>query len=387
MRASTCGRSLVPLTSRSLSVVGRDASVGISSRQPALRSDRRSSVPSASAPTTPSRSTGTPKDCSSRAAWAAPPGCSSLTLSRQSAAHSSAPASAAATHRVRSSIRSPTTATRMSAAASSHRTDCSRMPALRCRSVDDDSRATTAGQVLNAPRRLLEGAQTAGPPPQHRLQFLDEVVDVFKLAVHRRKPHKRHLVHFPQGIEHPLADDPRGDFPLEILVNVRLDLADDPLDVVGADRPFVARLLQPRADLLPVERHARPVFLDHLQRRFFDLFVGRVPPAAFQTLATPADYELLTAARVHNLGFPVTAEWTHHERSLPGDLFTPNPHASVDDRLPPEQRRRLTRRGARLTESAQSPLWEGEAPAEPRGQLRPHPSLRLGRSLALPPHR
>src|SRR5262249_8750033 len=138
-----------------------------------------------------------------------------------------------------------------------------------------DPAATIERDVPTA--RYLPPARFA----EHRFQFFDEVVDVLELAVHRSEPDERHLIDVAEHAEDPLADAPRRDFALEVLVDVGFDFADDSLDLLFTHRALVARLLEPRADLLAVEGHPRSVLLDDLQGRLFDLLVRRKPPAAF----------------------------------------------------------------------------------------------------------
>src|SRR5262245_41878802 len=80
---------------------------------------------------------------------------------------------------------------------------------------------------------------------EHGFQLFHEVVDVLELAVHRGEPHERHLIDVAEHAEDPLADAPRRDLALEVLVDVGFDFADDPLDLLFADGALVTRLLEP----------------------------------------------------------------------------------------------------------------------------------------------
>src|SRR5262249_445468 len=95
---------------------------------------------------------------------------------------------------------------------------------------------------------------------------------------------------------------------------VGFDFADDPLDLLLAHRALVTRLLESRTDLLAVERHPRAVLLDDLERRLFDLLVGREPPTAFpvQTFPPTPDHKLFAGARVDDFCFGLAAERTEH---------------------------------------------------------------------------
>ena len=68
--------------------------------------------------------------------------------------------------------------------------------------------------------------------PEDGFQLFDEVVDVFELAVNRGKPDERYLVDRSQPIEHFFADIPGGNFAVEALVDVRLDVVEHPPDDV-----------------------------------------------------------------------------------------------------------------------------------------------------------
>src|SRR5207244_315222 len=96
-------------------------------------------------------------------------------------------------------------------------------------------------------------------------------------------------------------------------VDVALDLADDAFNLLVADGPFVAGLFEAAAQLGRVERLARLVFLDDLERAFLDLLHGG--NAAFTMAADPAapDGEAAClAARVDDGEVAFTAKGTFH---------------------------------------------------------------------------
>jgi hypothetical protein len=102
------------------------------------------------------------------------------------------------------------------------------------------------------------------------------------------------------------------DLAVEVGLDIDLDVGDQPLDLVGADRPFVTSFLDAEADLLAVERDPRTILFDDLQRRFFDFLPRRKPPVAAQALPAAADLKFLAAAGVDDLGLALAAEGTFH---------------------------------------------------------------------------
>src|SRR5580704_3265290 len=152
---------------------------------------------------------------------------------------------------------------------------------------------------------------------EHGFELFDEVVHVFELAVNRGKTHERDLVDRAEPIEDFLADIAGGNFAVEALIDVGLDVANDGLDLAFADWPLVAGLFQTGPDLLPVEGNAGAVFLDHFEGRFLDLFVSRESPLANQALAPPPDHEILAGARINDFRLPVATERANHVKPKP----------------------------------------------------------------------
>src|SRR3989442_12435199 len=91
------------------------------------------------------------------------------------------------------------------------------------------------------------------------------------------------------------------------------DLDDDVVDRLAAARPLLARLEDRPAELLPIERLAPTVALDHVRQHVLDVLVGRVPPVALEAFA-PAPDELAVSphARIDDPIFRVAAERTLH---------------------------------------------------------------------------
>src|SRR5207244_7017308 len=81
---------------------------------------------------------------------------------------------------------------------------------------------------------------------------------------------------------------------LGAVVELRLDLADDVVHRLDADRPLLARFQNRGAELLAVEGLTPAVSLDDVRQDVLDVLVGRVPPVALEALA-PAPNELAVA--------------------------------------------------------------------------------------------
>src|ERR1700733_12389084 len=148
--------------------------------------------------------------------------------------------------------------------------------------------------------------------PEHRLELFDEVVDVFELAVDRGKSHEGHLVDRAETVEDLFPDIPRRNLAVEVLINVRLDVANDRLDLTFAHRPLVACLFQAGPNLLAIERYAGAILLDDLERRLFDFLVRRESSLANQAFAAASDDEVLARAGVDDFRLPVATKWAHH---------------------------------------------------------------------------
>src|SRR6266478_2236733 len=69
----------------------------------------------------------------------------------------------------------------------------------------------------------------------------------------------------------------------------RFDFIHDRFQPGSSHGTLFARFQKPLQNLLPLEAHAPPVFLDDHVGNFVDAFVGGEPPAAFQALAAAAN--------------------------------------------------------------------------------------------------
>src|SRR5579872_6396735 len=149
---------------------------------------------------------------------------------------------------------------------------------------------------------------------EDRLELVNEVVDVLELPIDRGKADECDLVDRAQAVEHLFTDVTRGDLAVEVLIDVRLDVANNGLNLTFAHGPLVARLFAAGTNLLAVERNPGSVFVDDLEGRLLDLFVGGEPALANQAFPAAADHEVLARAGIDHLRFPVAAERAHHMR-------------------------------------------------------------------------
>src|SRR2546430_6397800 len=140
--------------------------------------------------------------------------------------------------------------------------------------------------------------------------------------------------------------------------------SDDVVDRLDADRPFLARFQDRRAELLAVEGLAPAVPLDDVRQDVLDVLVGRVPPVALEALAPASDELAVTPdPRVDHPIFRVTAKRAFHRPSPPLRRAAPcragsgssAPGPGREPRLPPTPRRASTARGRSRSRSRPSP--------------------------------
>src|SRR5205807_839208 len=147
------------------------------------------------------------------------------------------------------------------------------------------------------------------------LHLVDELADVLELPVDRSEAHVGHGVELLEVLHHDLPELLARDLLLGAIVELRLDLANDVVDRLDADRPLLARFQNRGAELLAVEGLAPAVPLDDVRQDILDVLVGRVPPVALEAL-TPAPDELALAPdpRVDDPILRVTAKRAFHRR-------------------------------------------------------------------------
>src|SRR5262252_3120878 len=121
------------------------------------------------------------------------------------------------------------------------------------------------------------------------LDLLDELADVLELAVDRGKPDVGDRIEPLQVVHDHSAELLAADLLLGALVQLGLDLDDNVVDRLHADRPLLARLQDGAAELLAVEGLAAAVALDHVRQHILDVLVGRIPTVALEALAAAPD--------------------------------------------------------------------------------------------------
>src|SRR5690606_38241113 len=110
------------------------------------------------------------------------------------------------------------------------------------------------------------------------------------------------------------ADLDALDLPVICAHQFLLDLFDELLQGLGADRPLETCLLQAGQRFLAVVRHARAVLLDHRQfLLMLDMLIGREPLAAVHAFATTTNRPaVVRGARVDHLVVVSITEWASH---------------------------------------------------------------------------
>src|SRR5215510_12815321 len=145
------------------------------------------------------------------------------------------------------------------------------------------------------------------------LDLLDELADVLELAVDRGEPDVGDGIQALEVIHHHTPELLAADFLLGALVQLGLDVDDDVVDGLDADRALLARLQDRAAELLAVEGLAAPVALDHVRQHVLDVLVGRVAAVAFETLtAAPDELPVPAYPRVDDPILRVTAKRALH---------------------------------------------------------------------------
>jgi hypothetical protein len=92
-----------------------------------------------------------------------------------------------------------------------------------------------------------------------------------------------------------------------------LDIVDQGIDLVEADRPLLDGFEYTALHLPAIKRFMPAIFLYYHLRNFFNAFVRCKASSAVQTLATPTDcIAFLGRSGVYDFTFDLSAEWTPH---------------------------------------------------------------------------
>src|SRR5688572_23886527 len=125
---------------------------------------------------------------------------------------------------------------------------------------------------------------------QERFQLAQELVHVLELTINGREADVGDLVELPQPVHDSCPDVGRTDLPFFGVVETRLDLVHDRVELRRRDRPFLAGLDEPGAQLLPIESFPAAVLLDDHVGDLLDRLVRRKPaPAGFAFPSPPDD--------------------------------------------------------------------------------------------------
>src|SRR5262245_49002461 len=145
------------------------------------------------------------------------------------------------------------------------------------------------------------------------LDLLDELADVLELPVDRREPDVGDRIQALEMVHDHAPELFAADFLLGTLVQLGLDVDDDVVDGLHADRALLAGLQDRAAELLAIERLTTAVALDHVRQHVLDVLVGRVPAVALQALAAaPDDLPVPAHPRVDDPVLRVTAKRALH---------------------------------------------------------------------------
>src|SRR5438132_4258967 len=115
---------------------------------------------------------------------------------------------------------------------------------------------------------------------QHRLHLLHEIAHVLEFAVNRCEPNIGDLIQSLEIIHRRLAQDGCWHLAPVAGVDLRLDTADNGIDLILADGALVAGPLQPAAQLLALKVLARLVLFHYLEGRLLDGLHGKNAPLA-----------------------------------------------------------------------------------------------------------
>src|SRR6266851_1481989 len=180
-------------------------------------------------------------------------------------------------------------------------------------------------------------------PPKQQLELVVERLGVLQAGVDDLEAQVAHRVMLRQALEDHLTDALRRDLGCAALPDRRLDVVDEPVGGVSAQR--LRRALADRRDeLAAIELLFRPVALDDLDARRLGPLACREALAAFLALApTPNGLAILGLARVDDRRVRVTTIWAAHDHTIwegrPLHLVAPGGCARGSSGIPRRGRR------------------------------------------------
>ena len=162
---------------------------------------------------------------------------------------------------------------------------------------------------------LLRGSPTPPPSPE-ALDLLNELTDVFELAIDRCKADVRYLIDLVKPLHNQLTNLSRRHFALRLLREAALNLIDNLLELDNADRPLLGRLEQSPQNLVPVEWFPASIRLNDHEVDLTDPLIGSEALEALLALASAANHRaILALTRIDDLFFETATVGTLHRRA------------------------------------------------------------------------
>src|SRR6478672_173055 len=192
----------------------------------------------------------------------------------------------------------------------------SSLPSATCVSARFTSVVAMPSSSL--PRMLVvyRSSNRCSRPRLERFELVLELLDVLEIAIDRGEPHVGDQVEVAQDPQRLLADRRRLDLVADPVSELGLDPHRRLLDLGERHGSLDARPHEARQELLAVERLARAVALDHVQRGVLDPLERRHPLPAEQALAAAANGALAGHAAVDDLRLAMFAVRAVHAASL-----------------------------------------------------------------------
>src|SRR6266567_1352161 len=153
---------------------------------------------------------------------------------------------------------------------------------------------------------------------QQILQLAHELLHVFEIHIHRRKPHVRHLIQLFQPVHDHFADFRGRQLAFRGFLHHAFDFVHDSFQLWRGHGPFFASFQESLQNLLPLKALPPPVLLDDHVRNFVNAFVRCKPAATLQAFATAANRVAHAAfPRIDHLVVNVRAKRTLHGAASP----------------------------------------------------------------------
>src|SRR5882762_8913348 len=200
----------------------------------------------------------------------------------------------------------------------SQRTARRALAAATARRTGGDGLADGQSDLLGdaAIPRLLSDTDQGG-------ELVVERVDVLDAGVHDLEAEIRERVALGKALEHHLADPSRRDLGDAALPDARLELVDEPIDLVGG-QPLGGGLADRARELAAVELLPAAVALQDLDAGGLAPLKGGEALLAPVADAAPADrIAVLRLARIDDAGVEVAAAWALHRHKI-WDRVPPN---------------------------------------------------------------